>query len=72
MTERLPNPNLALKSFAPPSDLMRAAALLEREELLNEEVRFASDSSYRRRLEIEAELSDIRREITRLGFAASR
>ena len=68
MTERLPNPNRTVRSFAPPSDLMRAAALLEREELLNEEVRFASGASYRRRLEIEAEVSEIRRELERLGF----
>jgi hypothetical protein len=71
MTERLPNPNRTLKSFAPQSDLMRAAALLEREELLNEEVRFAGDASYRRRLEIETELSEIRRELERLGFQSS-
>jgi hypothetical protein len=72
MTERLPNPNRTLRSFAPPSDLVRSAALLEREELLNEEVRSSSDSSYRRRLEIDAELSQIRRELQGLGFPASK
>ena len=55
-------------SFVPPSDAMRAAGLVEREELLIEEARFVCDSSYRRRQEIELELSDVRRELKLLGF----
>jgi hypothetical protein len=51
---------------------MRAADLLERKELLTEELRFASNASYRRRVEIEEELSEIRRELARLGFASSK
>jgi hypothetical protein len=56
------------RAFAPPSDAVRAAALLDREELLIEQVRCVSEASYRRREEIELELCDIRRELERLGF----
>lgn len=55
-------------SFAPPSDAMRAAALVEREEMLTEEIRFLCEASYRRRQEIELELCDIRRNLELLGF----
>jgi len=50
---------------------MRVADLLEREKQLTEELRFASDASYRRRVEIEEELAEISRELTRLGFSPS-
>ena len=72
MKGSLPNPHRTHKSFAPPSDVMRAAALLERAELLTDQVRFASESSYRRQHQIEEELSEIRRELKRLGFPPSR
>ena len=50
-------------------DAMRAAALSEREEMLVDEIRFASEApSYRRRQETEVELSDIRRDLELLGF----
>jgi hypothetical protein len=52
----------------PHSDAVRAAALLDRQELLIEQVRFMSEASYRRRQEIDLELCDIRRELGRLGF----
>ena len=55
-------------SFAPPSDAMRAAALIEREEMLVEEIRFVSEASYRRREALELALSDIRRGLEVLGF----
>jgi hypothetical protein len=42
--------------FAPPSDAVRADVLLEREELLIEQLAFVSGASYRRREEIELEL----------------
>src|SRR5262245_11721713 len=61
-------PNHTDSSFAPPSDVMRVADLLEREKQLTEELRFASDASYRRRVEIEEELVEISRELTRLRF----
>lgn len=69
MTARLPNHTGP--SFAPPSDVMRVADLLEREKQLTEELRFASDASYRRRVEIEEELAEISRQLTRLGFSPS-
>jgi hypothetical protein len=47
---------------------MRAAALIEREELLTEQVRLPSDAEYRGRVEVEEELSEVRRELERLGF----
>jgi hypothetical protein len=40
---------------------MRTAALIEREGILLDEIRFIDEASYRRRQEIELELSDIRR-----------
>ena len=60
--------NTVRRSFAPPSDAMRAAALLDREELLVDEFRVVGEASYRRRRDIEAELSDIRRGLELLGF----
>ena len=62
--------NTIRRSFVPPLDAMRAAALIEREEMLIDEIRFVSEASYRRRQEIEVELSGIRRELERLGFRA--
>jgi hypothetical protein len=62
--------NTIHRSFVPPLDAMRAAALIEREEMLIDEIRFVSEASYRRRQEIEVELSDIRRELERLGLRA--
>jgi hypothetical protein len=53
-----------------PSDAIRAAALIDRQEALTEQYRCVGKASYRRRLEIEAELSAIRRDLERLGFAA--
>ena len=51
----------------PPSDAMRTAALIEREGMLLDEIRFIDEASYRRRQEIELELSDIRRGLKFLG-----
>jgi hypothetical protein len=51
-----------------PSDALQAVALLTREQLLSEQVGLANDS--RQRLKIEAELSQIRRDLERLGFAS--
>jgi hypothetical protein len=56
------------RSFVPPSDAMRAAALIEREEMLVDEIRSVGEASYRRRQDIELELSDIRRGLELLGF----
>jgi hypothetical protein len=52
--------------FAAAAETMRAAALIEREQLLNDELRFIDDVS--RRQEMEAELSEIRRGLQLLGF----
>ena len=49
-----------------------AALLLDLEELLTDQLRVLGGASYRRRLEIESELSDVRRQLERLGFAPSR
>jgi hypothetical protein len=60
------------KPFAPPrSQTLRAAAildLLDREDLLMAQLRFIGESSHLRRVEIEAELSRVRRDLGRLGF----
>jgi hypothetical protein len=48
------------------SEMVRAAALIEREELLNDELRFVNEVS--RRQEMEAELSEIRRGLQLLGL----
>jgi len=48
------------------SDAARAAALMEREELLDEEMQSLGPASYRRRCEVEAELAEIRRSLARL------
>jgi hypothetical protein len=47
---------------------MRAAALIEREEMLIDEFRLVGEASYRRRQDIEVELSDIRRGLELLVF----
>jgi hypothetical protein len=49
-----------------------AALLFDLEELLIEQLRLFGDESYRQRLQIEAELSEVRRELERLGFAPSK
>jgi hypothetical protein len=49
-----------------------AASLLELEELLREQLRFLGGASYRLRLQIEDELSEIRRDLERLGSGPSR
>ena len=56
------------RSFAYPSDAMRAAALIEREEMLVDEFLLIGEASDRRRQDIEVELSDIRRGLELLGF----
>jgi hypothetical protein len=71
MEGALPKGNRSRRSLPPSSDAFRAAALLEREELLVERARWAGEASYRHRLEIEEELSEIRRELARLGFQVS-
>jgi len=47
---------------------MRAAGLVEREEMLVDESRFVDEASVRRRQDIDLELSDIRRDLELLGF----
>ena len=47
---------------------MRAAALIDREEMLVDEIRFVDEASIRRRQDIDLELSDIRRDLELLGF----
>jgi hypothetical protein len=54
--------------LAPPSDAARAATLLEREQLLDEEVRHVAASSDRRRCEIEDELAEIHLLLEGLGL----
>ena len=55
--------------FLQPSKKARvAAALLECEELLSEEARHVTGASYRRRVEIEEELAEVRRLLEQLGF----
>jgi hypothetical protein len=56
------------KVLPPPSDAARAAALLEREQLLAEEVRHLAAASYRRRCEIEDELAKIHLLLESLGL----
>jgi hypothetical protein len=61
----------AHRPLAPQSHAIRAAALLDlldREEVLLERVRLIGEGSDRQRREIEAELSEIRRDLERLGF----
>jgi hypothetical protein len=72
MEGALPKANRSRRSLPPPSDAFRAAALVEREELLMEHARCANESSYRHRMEIEEELSEIRRDLVRLGFGRSK
>jgi len=47
---------------------MRAAALIDREEMLVDEIRFVDEASIRLRQEIDRELSNIRRDLELLGF----
>jgi len=54
--------------FSPPSEFV--ALLLDLEELLLQ-FRSVGRASYRCRLEIEAEISAIRRDLARLGYEAS-
>jgi hypothetical protein len=49
-------------------DALRAAALIERGEMLIDEMRLVGEASYRRCEEIEVQLSDIRRDLELLGF----
>jgi hypothetical protein len=72
MAGHLPNSDRTQKSFQPPADAMTAAELQKREEELTEELRVAGDGSYRKRVEIEEELSEIRRKIELLGLPPSR
>jgi len=51
------------------SEMLRAAALFEREELLNDELRFVKEVW--RRQEMEVELSAIRRGLQLLGFSTA-
>jgi hypothetical protein len=57
-------------AFSPRSET--AVLLLDLEELLIEQLRLLGGASYRQRLEIEAQLSEVRRELARLGFAPSK
>ena len=50
------------------SDAVRAAALLEREEILIEEAQHVDEASYRRCSEINAELAEIHRLLEALGL----
>ena len=49
-----------------------AALLLDLERLLKEQLDLLGGASYQRRLEIDAQLSDVRRELERLGYAPSK
>jgi hypothetical protein len=51
-----------------PSEALRAAALLDREARLLEELRVLGAASCRRQLEIDAELLDIRDDLGRLAW----
>jgi hypothetical protein len=78
MTERHLGSNVAKLMSPPPpkhrranvsalrTDVMRASRLLEREELVVGQLRFAPEAS--RRKALETELSEIRRELRLLGF----
>jgi hypothetical protein len=63
--------NTIRSSLAPPSNTARAA-LVERERLLIEKMRFMSEASYRHRLKIELELGDVRRRLERLASQTER
>jgi hypothetical protein len=58
-------------SLAPASNTVRAA-LLARERLLIEQVRFVGEAWHRHRLKIELELSDVRRKLERLAAPTQR
>lgn len=49
-----------------------AVLLLDLEELLTEQLSLVGKEAYRRRLEIEAELADVRRQLARFGVAPSK
>jgi hypothetical protein len=51
-----------------PAEAFREAALLDREARLLEELRFLGPALYRRQLEIDAELLDIRDDLERLAW----
>jgi hypothetical protein len=59
---------LKYKAFSLVSEATRAAALLEREELLTAEARYLPEASYRRRAEINEELAEIHRLLEALGL----
>jgi hypothetical protein len=56
------------RSLPLPSEVFLEVALLDREARLLEEVRFLGPASYRRQLEIDAELLDIRDDLERLAW----
>ncbi len=72
MTNRESVAHRTRKPFVPPSNAIRVAALIDRQEVLTDQYRCVGEASYRRRLEIESELSAIRRDLARLGFAPSK
>jgi hypothetical protein len=57
-----------MAAFSPHSDAVRAADLMEREELLMEEAQQLDAASCRRRCEIEAELAEIHCLLQKLGL----
>ncbi len=62
-----PSPESTIRSsLAPPSNTARAA-LLARERLLIEKIRFMGETWHRHRLTIELELGDVRRKLERLA-----
>jgi len=58
--------NSSTDRFSGASEMLGAAALIEREKLLNDELRFVNEISHRRKME--AELSEIRRGLHLLGL----
>ena len=63
--------NTIRSSLAPSLNTVRAA-LLERERLLSEKIRFLSETPSRNRLKVELELVDVRRKLERLASQAER
>ena len=67
-----PSPETTIRSsLAPPSNTVRAA-LLARERLLIEKIRFMGEAWHRHRLTIELELGDVRRKLERLASPTRR
>ena len=60
----------AVRATAMPPDT--APILLRLEELLSEQLTLVGKEAYRRRLEIEAELADVRLQLARLGVEPSK